>query len=117
MFAQNLEDVDNENNVDILLMEHAPLNQYAINKNLLQKASVNLMILPANQVWKENDQMLLQELRNQVKDAPFHVYLNNAEKYVVESFTGMLPPYSYWRRLIYHYGQLGFTSRPSKETK
>ncbi len=117
LFAQNLEDVDNENNVDILLMEHAPLNQYAINKNLLQKASVNLMILPANQVWKENDQMLLQELRNQVKDAPFHVYLNNAEKYVVESFTGMLPPYSYWRRLIYHYGQLGFTSRPSKETK
>ncbi|MDD2250520.1 MAG: hypothetical protein PHE92_05425 [Candidatus Cloacimonetes bacterium] len=94
----------------IVLVEHAPLGSYSIPKALLQEASVNLMVVRADKGWKDSDKQLFTRLQEQSGATPVLICLNGAEKEVVESFTGMLLPYTYWRRLLYRYTQFGFTA-------
>ncbi len=94
----------------IVLVEHAPAGMYSIPKNLLQEASVNLLVVRADWGWKDSDKHLLTRLQEQSGETPLLLCLNRAEKKVVESFTGMLPPYSYWQRLFFRYAQFGFTA-------
>lgn len=101
---------DMESGRFIFLVEHAPVETYSIPKVLLQKASVNLMIVRADRGWKDSDKQLFARLREQSDTIPVLICLNRAEKEVVESFTGMLPPYTYWQRLFYRYTQFGFTA-------
>ena len=94
----------------IFLVEHAPIGIYAIPKTLLQEASINLTVARADRGWKDNDKQLFARLQEQSDTTPVVICLNRAEKEVVESFTGMLPPYTYWQRLFYRYTQFGFTA-------
>lgn len=94
----------------IVLVEHAPAGTYSIPKTLLHEASVNLLIVRADWGWKDSDKHLLIRLQEQSGTTPVLICLNRAEKEVVESFTGMLPPYTYWQRLFYRYAQLGLTA-------
>ncbi|WP_298651196.1 hypothetical protein [uncultured Proteiniphilum sp.] len=94
----------------IFLVEHAPIGVYSIPKALLQEASLNLMVARADRVWKDNDKQLFVRLQQQSGTTPVLICLDRAEREVVESFTGMLPPYTYWQRLFYRYTQFGFTA-------
>lgn len=110
IFAQSIADLVASCDSDIILVEHAPLNQYAVNKSILQEACMNILVAPANKVWTENDQKQFRQLEKLVDDTPLFFYLNYADKSVVEGFTGMLPPYSVLRKFLYQYSQMGLTS-------
>lgn len=112
LFAENILELTGKKEFGraIFLVEHAPLGNYSIPKTLLQEASVNLMVTRADQSWKENDKQLFTRLQEQSGTTPVLICLNRAGREVVESFTGMLPPYTYWRRLFYRYTQFGFTA-------
>jgi hypothetical protein len=101
---------DRESGQTIVLVEHAPAGRHSIPKTLLQEASVNMLVVRADWGWKDSDKHLLARLQEQSGEIPLLLCLNRAEKEVVESFTGMLPPYTYWQRLFYRYAQLGLTA-------
>ena len=94
----------------IILVEHASLEVVSIPASLLAEASVNLAILRADRAWSEKNKQLFDRFKAKSATTPVFVCLNNAEKEVVETFTGMLPPYSYSKRLFYRYTQFGLTA-------
>ena len=69
------------------------------------------MVVRANRAWKETDKIILNRIKNQLKETPLQFYLNKTSRNVVEGFTGMLPPYSYYRKLVYRLMQLGLTEK------
>jgi Uncharacterized protein involved in exopolysaccharide biosynthesis len=96
---------------DILIIEYPPLKECLTPERLINEAALNLVIAKANKTWKLTDQLLLNELKRLAKPAsPVLVCLNNAEKDVVENFTGLLPPYNKFRKIIYRFTQLGLTA-------
>lgn len=94
----------------IILVEHAPLQYFAIPKGLLQEASVNLTVFRADKVWSDRNKQLFDRLKEQSGSTPTLICLNRAEKQVLETFTGMLPPHSLLKKYFYRYTQYGFTS-------
>lgn len=99
-----------ESRQGILLVEHSPLSVSSIPKKLLQESAVNLLVMRADWVWKESDKQLVARLLEQSVETPLLICLNHAEKVVVESFTGTLPPYPKWKQLFNRNIQFGFTS-------
>lgn len=95
---------------DVVLVEYPPLSRCSVPKELLRSASLNLMIVRANRVWKDTDQLLYDKAVDLSGPTPVLLYLNKARREVVETFTGLLPPYSRLRRLGYRFYQFGFTS-------
>lgn len=96
---------------DIILVEYPPIKDAGIPLPVLQKADVNLLIANACRLWRDSDTTTLLPYKETLKDTPFMLYLNNADREVVESFTGELPPkmpiHSFFSRLA----QLGLTSQ------
>lgn len=113
--AQHLNDFwtlnEAEQTPDIILVEHPPIREAGIPLPVLQKADVNLLIANACRLWRDSDSTTLTPFKEALKDTPFMLYLNNADREVVESFTGELPPkmpiHSFFSRLA----QLGLTSQ------
>lgn len=94
----------------IILVEHASMEVGSIPASLLSETSVNLVVLRADRVWSEKNKQLFDRFKAKSAATPTLVCLNNADKEVVESFTGMLPPYSRCQRLLYRYTQFGLTA-------
>lgn len=113
--AQHLNDFwtlnDAEQTPDIILVEYPPIKDACIPLPVLQKADVNLLIANACRLWRNSDSTTLAPFKEALQDTPFMLYLNNADREVVESFTGELPPkmpiHSFFSRLA----QLGLTSQ------
>ena len=95
---------------DVIIIEHPSLSTCTVSKALLQEASVNIVVARANQVWKDTDQILFDKVREQAGETPVMLYLNMARREVVESFTGMLPPYTPLRKRLFRFYQFGLTS-------
>lgn len=78
-----------------------------------EKADFNLLIANACRLWGKDDDNRLKPLKDELADTPLFLYLNNADREVVEAFTGELPPktpvHSFFSRLA----QLGLTSKPA----
>jgi len=113
LFAGNLQELaglEKRSGQTVLLVEHAPMENFTIPKALLREASVNLVVVGADRLWKDSDKQLFDRLREQSGSAPVRICLNRAEKEVVENFTGMLPPFSFRQRLIYRFTRYGFAS-------
>ena len=100
-----------EQTPDIILVEYPPIKDASIPLSVLQKADANLLIANACRLWRNSDDTSLAPIKESLKDIPFFLYLNNADRDVVESFTGELPPkmpiHSFFSRLA----QLGLTSQ------
>lgn len=109
--AKEIGDLCTYQDEDILLVEYPSLMDSNVPTELLQKTNLNLLIAPANRGWKETDKLLSEKLRTQVGAAPLYVYLNRASREVVEDYTGMLPPYTFTRRLMYRLSQLALTEK------
>ena len=77
----------------------------------MQEANLNLLILSANRAWRNTDQVLFDRIKHQTGDAPLCTYLNFASNDVVENYTGMLPPYTFFRQQKYRLSQLGLTAK------
>ncbi len=111
LIAQSVLDLYNTENEDILLIEHPELKSNSISTNLLNEANLNLLVIRATRGWKESDSILINKLSDQLTNKNLAIYLNKAERYVVEGFTGMLPPYNTYRRLIYRLLHLELTAK------
>ena len=99
--------------IDILLVEYPDLKNHQFPAPLLTEAIVNLVIIDANQAWKDCDQHAFNQLITKAKNSKTFLYLNKAEREAVEEYTGQLPPYTLGRRLIYklfHFELSGRTS-------
>ncbi|MEN5194451.1 hypothetical protein [Sphingobacterium faecium] len=95
---------------DISLVKHGSMSLKAIPSLFLEKAMVNLLVVPADNIWKTEDELLFSDLLERSAGVPTVICLMHAEKYVVEEFTGMLPPYTFLRRLEYQLANFGLTS-------
>lgn len=65
------------------------------------------MVVSAKYGWKTTDKILLQKLEAQLGTKPY-LCLNRAPKYDIENYTGMLPPYTPLRKVMYLLSQLAF---------
>jgi hypothetical protein len=94
----------------IILVEHASLQHYAIPKSLLQEASINLAIFRADKIWSDRNKQLFDRLKEQSGPTPTLICLNRADKQVLETYIGMLPPKSLLKKYFYRYTQYGLSS-------
>ena len=95
---------------DVVIVEYPPLDDSSISKELLQSAELNIMVAPANRTWKETDQLLYEKSVQMAGETPTALFLNCAGRDVVQTFTGLLPPYTRLRKLGYQISQFGFTA-------
>lgn len=109
LLAQSISDIYSFNNEDILIVEYPSLKDNNIPNKLIEEANLNLMIARADRSWKDSDKLIFEKISAQAGDSPIYFYLNKASREATESFTGMLPPYTYLRKLGYKFSQLGLT--------
>lgn len=107
--AKSVTDLYVPNGEDIIVVEYPNLRDANISPELLQEANLNLLIARADRGWKETDKLLTEKLQQQVAGTPLYLYLTRASRNVVEDYTGMLPPYTLWRRFVYRMSQLALT--------
>ena len=116
--AQQLSDFwmlnEAEKTPDIILVEYPSIKDSSIPLPVLQKANVNLLIANACRLWRDSDNTTLAPFKEALKDTPFMLYLNNADRDVVESFTGELPPKMPIHSFISRLAQLGLTSQKNE---
>jgi len=98
---------------DVLIVEYAPLSNTVVPSFLLQQANINLIIARADKGWKTSDKITYNKLKDQIGNAPLYFYLNQASREEVESYTGMLPPYNYFRKRMYQLSHLALTEHSS----
>lgn len=101
---------DNHVPFQIILVEHASLQYYAIPKALLQESSINLTVFSADKIWSDRNKQLFDHLRELSDSTPTLICLNRVDKQVLESFTGMLPPHTLFKKYFYRYMQFGISS-------
>lgn len=116
--AQQLSDFwmlnEAEKTPDIILVEYPSIKDSSIPLPVLQKADVNLLIANACRLWRDSDNTTLVPFKEALRDTPFMLYLNNADRDVVESFTGELPPKMPIHSFISRLAQLGLTSQKNE---
>lgn len=116
--AQQLSDFwmlnEAEKTPDIILVEYPSIKDSSIPLPVLQKADVNLLIANACRLWRDSDNTTLAPFKEALKNTPFMLYLNNADRDVVESFTGELPPKMPIHSFISRLAQLGLTSQKNE---
>ena len=111
ILTNNLSEIYDFDNEDVVLVEHNSLRKSAIPVGLLQEASLNLVVIRADKVWRDIDKIAFDRLLEQTKDAPVKLYLTNTKRDVAENFLGMLPPYTKLRTTMYKLIQFGLTSK------
>lgn len=107
--AKSITDLYTSEEEDILIVEYPNLREASISLELLQEANLNILVARADRGWKETDKLLSEKLSQQVGKTPLYVYLTHASRNVVEDYTGMLPPYTLWRKIVYRLSQLALT--------
>lgn len=95
---------------DLSLVQHGSMALTPMPNVFLEKGIATLLVLRADTVWKTEDELLFSDLLERSAGRPIVICLMNAQKYVVEEFTGMLPPFSFLRRLEYQLANFGLTS-------
>lgn len=95
---------------DLTIMQHAPISISSIPLLFLKECFATLLILEANSIYNTEEEMLVNSLKDRMDGKPILICLVNAEKYVIEEFTGMLPPYTFLRKLEYRLMNFGLTS-------
>ena len=99
---------------DVVLIEYPSLQDCTTPKAFLQQAQVNLFIVKATRSWKGSDQLIFNKVNSQADKTPVFVFLNFAQKFAVEDFTGQLPPYTRYRKRMYELLNLGLTAERNK---
>lgn len=113
--AQKLSDFwkrnDAEEEADIILVEYPAVNISSIPMPALRNSDVNLLVANACRLWRTSDDNTLKSMKEIIGDTPLYLYLNNADREVVESFTGELPPQTPVHSFLSRLAQLGLTSK------
>lgn len=109
-FAHDAPDETPLAEADVVLVEYPPFAMSSVPKELLRHAALNIVVAPANRTWKDTDQLLFEKAEKLSGRTPVALCLNCATRDVVQTFTGLMPPYSRLRRLGYQISQFGFTA-------
>ncbi len=96
---------------DIFLVEYPAVSTATLPMSVLKKADFNLLIANAARLWGRDDDTRLKPLKEELEGTPLFMYLNNADREVVESFTGELPPHTPVHSFFSRLAQLGLTSK------
>ena len=116
LLAENIRDISPNLNEDVLIVEYPNLKDNNVPSKLLEEANLNLLVTRADRSWKEADKLIYEKLKTQTGETPLYFYLNKTSREAAENFTGMLPPYTYLRKLGYRLSQLGLTERMDKDS-
>lgn len=100
-----------ENEADIILVEYPAINTATVPLSVLQESDVNLLVANSCRLWRRSDNAVLSPIKEALKDSPFFLYLNNADREIVELFTGELPPQTPVHSFFSRLAQLGLTSK------
>ncbi len=111
IFADGVVSLLDADGADVVIVVLPALDKAPVPEKLLSGSSINLVLADANSVWREADQLLLDNLVSRSDRTPVKLSLNMCSKTTVETFTGLLPPYTKIRRFIYRILQLGITSK------
>lgn len=98
---------------DIVIVEYPSMQDAGIPINTLKEADINLLVANAQRLWRESDTISISPIKESLTEKPFMMYLNNADREVVESFTGELPPKLPVHSFISRLAQFGLTSQRS----
>lgn len=113
IFSKDITSLYQPKDEHIVIAEYPNLRDANIPTELIQQANLNLVIARADHGWKSNDKVLINSLKRQVGDTPLYLYLNQASRGEVQTYTGMLPPYTFFRRMMYRFSQLALTEKLS----
>jgi hypothetical protein len=102
---------DAEQMPHVILVEYPAVSTASTPLDVLKQADVNLLIANAERLWTHSDGEKLQTIKDGIGDTPLFLYLNNADREVVESFTGDLPPQTPVHSLLSRLAQLGLTAK------
>ena len=111
ILSMNLTDLFDYDNEDIIIVEHRSILKSTIPVGLLREASINLLVVRADKVWRDIDKIAFERLLEKTPNSPNYLYLTQVTREVAESFMGMLPPYSKIREFVYKVIQFGLTSK------
>lgn len=115
ILAQGLSEIwkpTNSTKPNIVLAEYSALSSSNPPLSLLKEAKINLLICNACRLWNRNDDILLAQIKKELgEETPMYIYLNNADRYAVESFTGDLPPQLPVHSFLKSLFSLGLTSK------
>ena len=100
-----------EEPADLILVEYPSFNNCSVPLPVMQEADVNLLVANACRLWRDSDTATINPLKEALEGKPFMMYLNNADREVVESFTGELPPHTAVHSFLSRLAQFGFTSQ------
>lgn len=96
---------------DIILVEYPSVSSASLPLPALKQADFNLLIANACRLWGKSDDANLKSMKEILGDAPMALYLNNADREVVEAFTGDLPPRTPMHSFVSRLSQLGLTAK------
>ncbi|MCK9626248.1 MAG: exopolysaccharide biosynthesis protein [Bacteroidales bacterium] len=102
---------------NVVIVEYPPLRDRNIHKSILIGAQFNLMVLRADYSWRDVDQLLFNRIIKQVSEDNLDICLNMTKDYAAEVFTGLLPPYTFMRKLSYKFYQQGASSTTNEQSK
>ena len=96
---------------NVFLVEYPSLKDAALTSNILQGANLNLQIIDSRRTWKNTDQQLFERTREMCGNTPFFIVLNYTNRDAAEEINGLMPPYTFFRKLFYRISQLGLTAK------
>lgn len=102
---------DEAANYNVVVVEYPSLIANSIPPRLLEKATINIVVVNARRVWKKSDTDALKNLEEESGEVPLKLILNNANRFDVEDYTGDLPPMTYHRRVATRFMHIGLTSK------
>ena len=113
LLAEGIESLYAPSNEDIIIMSFPSMNNNSLPTPLLKEGNLNLLFASASYGWKSQDVVLFNNLEKQIGDKP-QICLYDAPKYDIEDYTGMLPPYTPFKRISYRFSQLSLREMVSQ---
>lgn len=94
----------------IILVEYPSLKEAALTSDILKGVSLNLQIVDSRRTWKNTDQELFERTKEMAGTTPLFIVLNYTTRDAAEDMNGLMPPYTFFRKLFYRISQLGLTA-------
>ncbi|MBP1629124.1 MAG: hypothetical protein H6Q15_17 [Bacteroidetes bacterium] len=111
LLANSMDDIYIIKNEKVIIIEHPCLKGNNIPDYFIKNASLNLHIVSANRAWTDTDNLLFKRLSKKSKNNPLFIYLSKTSRETLEVFTGLLPPYTTYRKILYKILQFELKSK------
>lgn len=108
---QLISTANNAHEDKIYIIEYPSLKEATLSPEILQGVNLNLQIIDSRRTWKNTDQQMFERTREMCGKTPLFLVLNYAQRDTAEEINGLMPPYTYFRKLFYRLSQLGLTAK------